>query len=561
MCTTTTTTTTTTTIYGIPVLLAVLLYINTLQAGFVYDDHRAVLGNIDVVGCRCWYEVWTHDFWGSPLSRTGSHGSWRPLTTLSFRLNVVVARALTSPDDDPEKKNEGGTWPPSSSSPTVLPSLTPSSIHHTPFTASSFHAVNVILHASVTAAYVGVLRGVGVGTWVCLGAGVLFAIHPVHVEAVAGVVGRAELLSALAFCLALAAYTRYLRGRGVLCGAAAGGRGGGVTCSGGRGGGVTCSGGRGSGVSCSGGRGGGVTCSGGRGGGVTCSGGRGSSVWCSGGRGSSVSCSGGRGGGVLYSGWRSGSGVWCSEGRGNSECSHGSMVCLQEYHHHNTSLPSSIYSFCCSDSVCGDKDVLGWKVPSWAWLGLSVVGAGVGMACKEQGVTALGVALLLHTAAVVITTPTNKNVLVCVLREVWPGSVSALILVWLRVRISPYTPSFTAADNPAAHAPQLTTRVMSITHSWAVHAKLLMWPATLSFDWSQGAVPLITNFTDPANLETLTLLVCLITLAVKISWACWRARVLACVVPSFHGCLSTGGVGVTGTMEGSASPNNNNNNR
>ncbi|KAK3875480.1 hypothetical protein Pcinc_019655 [Petrolisthes cinctipes] len=417
---------------------------------------RAVLGNIDVVGCRCWCEVWTHDFWGSPLSRTGSHGSWRPLTTLSFRLNVVVARALSSPDDDPDKNNEGGTWPPSSSSPTVLPSLTPSSIHHTPFTASSFHAVNVILHASVTAAYVGVLRGIGVGTWVCLGAGILFAIHPVHVEAVAGVVGRAELLSALAFCLALTAYTRYLRGRGVLWGAAAGGRrggvlcsggcgGGGVTCSGGRGGGVTCSGGRstgvwcsggrGSGVWCSGGRGSGVWCSGGRGGGVTCSGGRSTGVWCSGGRGSGVWCSGGRGGGVTCSGGRGGvwcsggrSGVWCSRGRGgssgvwcsggrggsgvlcsgSSECSHGSMVCLQEYHHHNTSLPSSIYSFCCSDGVCGDKDVWGWKVPSWAWLGLSVVGAGVGMACKEQGVTALGVALLLHTAAVVITTPTNK---------------------------------------------------------------------------------------------------------------------------------------------------------
>ena len=79
--------------------------------------------------------------------------------------------------------------------------------------AWSFHAVNVALHAAVTAAYIAVLEGIGVAKWVCLAAGGLFAAHPVHVEAVAGLVGRAELLGALAFCLALSAYIKYLRGR------------------------------------------------------------------------------------------------------------------------------------------------------------------------------------------------------------------------------------------------------------------------------------------------------------------------------------------------------------
>lgn len=125
-----------------------------------------------------------------------------------------------------------------------------------------------------------------------------------------------------------------------------------------------------------------------------------------------------------------------------------------------------------------------------------------------------------------------QNVVVSVVREVLPGSVAALMLVWLRVRISPYTPSFTAADNPAAHAPELTTRLLSIAHSWAVHARLLVWPATLSFDWSQGAVPLVTHLADPSNIETVALLACLLVLALMSALACWRAR-LSSSTPKF----------------------------
>ncbi|KAK4322903.1 hypothetical protein Pmani_006377 [Petrolisthes manimaculis] len=136
------------------------------------------------------------------------------------------------------------------------------------------------------------------------------------------------------------------------------------------------------------------------------------------------------------------------------------------------------------------------------------------MACKEQGVTTLGVGLVVHAAATLVSTPTHKSVLVTVARELLPGGVAAALLVWLRVRvISPQTPSFTPADNPAAHAPNLTTRALSIGRYWSLHARLLVWPATLSFDWSQGAVPLVSRLTDPANLETAALLVSLATLA------------------------------------------------
>lgn len=223
------------------------------------------------------------------------------------RVNVAVARALAQDYGLAGTESHHAGMPSSSSSlapsPAVpspaVPSITPTL--NAAFSASTFHAFNVLLHAAVTAAYVGLLQGVGVSTWVCLGAGSLFAAHPVHVEAVAGVVGRAELLAAFAFCLALTAYTRYLRGRAT-------GR-----------------------------------------------------AW-------------GR--------------------RLGHEC-----ACLPEGQN-GRYLPSVLF--------WGSKGRRVPQLPSWVWLGLSIAGAGVAMACKEQGVTALGVAVLLHAGAVVIITPRNK---------------------------------------------------------------------------------------------------------------------------------------------------------
>ncbi|MCH7683917.1 MAG: hypothetical protein IIB35_09445, partial [Gemmatimonadetes bacterium] len=73
-----------------------------------------------------------------------------------------------------------------------------------------FHVVNVLLHGLVTALVV-----VVAGAWLlpvgALGAGLLFAIHPVHVEAVANVVGRAEILAALGLLTAVLTARRYRR--------------------------------------------------------------------------------------------------------------------------------------------------------------------------------------------------------------------------------------------------------------------------------------------------------------------------------------------------------------
>ncbi|XP_060820271.1 protein O-mannosyl-transferase TMTC2-like isoform X1 [Bombus pascuorum] len=152
-------------------LVATALYCNTLQAGFVYDDRRAILTNPDLLSSTPWSRLLENDFWGTPLNDRGSHGSYRPLCVATFRLNHLL----------------GGLEP------------------------WGYHLVNVALHAACTVLVVRVARKVlpernNLGHAIT---GFLFAAHPIHSEAVAGVVGRADLLACLLTLSALLAYSAH----------------------------------------------------------------------------------------------------------------------------------------------------------------------------------------------------------------------------------------------------------------------------------------------------------------------------------------------------------------
>ncbi|KRG03558.1 protein O-mannosyl-transferase TMTC2 isoform X1 [Drosophila mojavensis] len=154
--------------------LAFVLYLNTLNAGFVYDDRRAVLTNADVSGGSSWQRSFGNDFWGTPLTDSGSHGSWRPLTVLSFRLNYILA---------------GG------------------------FAPWGFHLGNNLLHCVATALVVRVARTLLASFWAVLATGALFAAHPIHTEAVASVVGRADVAACVCYLLTYLSYLRHMRWR------------------------------------------------------------------------------------------------------------------------------------------------------------------------------------------------------------------------------------------------------------------------------------------------------------------------------------------------------------
>ncbi|KYN20678.1 hypothetical protein ALC57_06995 [Trachymyrmex cornetzi] len=118
---------------------------------------RAILTNPDLLASTPWYRLFENDFWGTPLTERGSHGSYRPLCVATFRLNHFL----------------GGLEP------------------------WGYHLVNVALHAACTVLVVKVARKVLPGRSNLAHAitGFLFAVHPIHSEAVAGIVGRADLLA------------------------------------------------------------------------------------------------------------------------------------------------------------------------------------------------------------------------------------------------------------------------------------------------------------------------------------------------------------------------------
>lgn len=84
-----------------------------------------------------------------------------------------------------------------------------------------FHAINA-LWAVVATALVALLACDLAGPAVGMVTGLLFAVHPVHVEAVANVVGRAEMMAAAGYAVALLCAIRGERGPAYLTGVALG---------------------------------------------------------------------------------------------------------------------------------------------------------------------------------------------------------------------------------------------------------------------------------------------------------------------------------------------------
>ena len=131
--------------------IAIATFSRTLTYPFVYDDRHVIEENAVVTAPGGWAKALTSPFW--PPERS-LDPLYRPVTTLSFKVNHAI----------------GGTG------------------------AMGCRVVNLALHAVtavLAAAFARRLWGRGSAAWV---AGVLFATHPIHAEALGLVVGRGELL-------------------------------------------------------------------------------------------------------------------------------------------------------------------------------------------------------------------------------------------------------------------------------------------------------------------------------------------------------------------------------
>ncbi|CAN8016620.1 unnamed protein product, partial [Ixodes persulcatus] len=135
---------------------------------------RAIRSNQDLLPSSPLASLFRNDFWGTPLTHSGSHKSYRPLCVLSFRLNYLL----------------GGYEP------------------------RGYHLLNVLLHAVASALFTALASRLFLRQWrPTLLAGLLFASHPVHTEAVAGIVGRADVGACLFFLAALLSYMQYCKYR------------------------------------------------------------------------------------------------------------------------------------------------------------------------------------------------------------------------------------------------------------------------------------------------------------------------------------------------------------
>jgi Flp pilus assembly protein TadD len=145
------------------VLVSVLVYGNALQNGFVLDDGPLVLRNPLVHSFDGLWRAFTEPYWPPP----NPGGQYRPLGTISFMADWVASGG------DPR-------W---------------------------LHAANVLWHAGA-ALLVWFLAAQLLAPAGALIAALLFAVHPVHVEAVSNLAGRLEPMAAVFVLGALLAHRR-----------------------------------------------------------------------------------------------------------------------------------------------------------------------------------------------------------------------------------------------------------------------------------------------------------------------------------------------------------------
>ncbi len=132
---------------------AFLLYLPTASNGFVFDDINVVLRNPLARDPGDLRGIFGSHYWAN-VSKGGD--LYRPITILSFAINHAIT----------------GEGP------------------------AGYHVTNALLHGLVSALVVLLAAALGLAPGGALAAGLLFAVHAVHVEAVAPVVGRSELLAA-----------------------------------------------------------------------------------------------------------------------------------------------------------------------------------------------------------------------------------------------------------------------------------------------------------------------------------------------------------------------------
>lgn len=149
-------------------MIAILIYIPSFNADFTLDDVLIVEDNTFVKSLDQIPAIWTSHYWAGKVDATDT-GLYRPLTLTTYNLQY----ALT------------GESP------------------------AAFHILNILLHALVCLMVMTMASLLFLDFRLVIISGLLFAIHPIHTEAVAGIVGRAEILAALFILTSMVCYHQW----------------------------------------------------------------------------------------------------------------------------------------------------------------------------------------------------------------------------------------------------------------------------------------------------------------------------------------------------------------
>ncbi|HPM42598.1 MAG TPA: tetratricopeptide repeat protein [Candidatus Omnitrophota bacterium] len=154
------------------IVLGFVVYANSLGGKFLYDDARLVENNVYIKKWENLPKVLTEDIGAGAGSSYNYYNFYRPIQMITYMIDY----SLWGKD---------------------------------PF---GFHLTSILLHIAVALALYGLLNIFFGDRRVSFFAALLFAVHPVHTEAVSYIAGRADMLVALFVLLFLARYVKSLDG-------------------------------------------------------------------------------------------------------------------------------------------------------------------------------------------------------------------------------------------------------------------------------------------------------------------------------------------------------------
>ena len=159
---------------GLLALVCLLAYWNSFRAEFLLDNQTILLKDprLRAVAWQSVHDIFTYHYWWPSFESD----LYRPLTTLSYWFNYSV---LSNGDN--------------------------------PF---GYHAVNLLLHWINATLVFSLVRSVTGKPWLSLFTAAVVASHPLTVESVTNVVGRADLLAGMSLLGGLLLYRQFLKAAG-----------------------------------------------------------------------------------------------------------------------------------------------------------------------------------------------------------------------------------------------------------------------------------------------------------------------------------------------------------